>query len=292
MNEKSASILLAAVIIARATSYYFIKIGMQGLDVFNLLSVRFAIATILLTALFFKKLHPMTQSTFTHGTILGVAFFAVMAFEFLALKTAAASTVAFLENTSIVIVPILIAITTRSLPTKSALVGIAVTILGVGFLTYNPGGFSLSQGEIYALLAALSYAVVILLTARYASGRDDSFQLGYLQVFWIFIFSTAATFLLETPQMPQSQTEWTAILALAVVCTGFGFTLQPVAQQHTTTERAGMFCALNPLCATIMGTTLLGETLSVYKLLGITCIIIGLTLPIILDSREKKKQIQ
>ena len=53
-----------------------------------------------------------------------------------------------------------------------------------------------------------------------------------------------------------------------------------------------MFCALNPLCATIMGTTLLGETLSVYKLLGIACIIVGLTLPIILNSLEKKKQIQ
>lgn len=291
MNEKSASVLLAAVIIARATSYYFIKIGMQGLDVFNLLAVRFAIATILLTALFFKKLHPMTRSTFAHGAVLGVAFFAVMAFEFLGLKTAASSTVAFLENTSIVLVPILIAITTRSLPTKSALIGIAVTVLGVGFLTYTPGGLSLSRGEIYALLAALSYAVVILLTARYAA-RDDSFQLGYLQVFWIFIFSTAATLLVETPRMPQNQTEWMVILVLAVVCTGFGFTLQPVAQQHTSTERAGMFCALNPLCATIMGTTLLGETLSVYKLLGITCIIIGLTLPILLDSREKKTQIQ
>ena len=290
MNEKSASVLLAAVIIARATSYYFIKIGMQGLDVFNLLAVRFAIATILLTALFFKKLHPMTRSTFAHGAVLGVAFFAVMAFEFLGLKTAS-STVAFLENTSIVLVPILTAIVTRSLPNKSALMGIAVTVLGVGFLTYTPGGLSLSRGEIYALLAALSYAVVILLTARYAA-RDDSFQLGYLQVFWIFIFSTAATLLVETPRMPQNQTEWMVILVLAVVCTGFGFTLQPVAQQHTSTERAGMFCALNPLCATIMGTTLLGETLSVYKLLGIACIIIGLTLPILLDSREKKTQIQ
>lgn len=47
MSEKSASVLLAAVIIARATSYYFIKIGMKGLDVFNLLAVRFFVAVIL-----------------------------------------------------------------------------------------------------------------------------------------------------------------------------------------------------------------------------------------------------
>ena len=87
MSEKSASVLLAAVIIARATSYYFIKIGMEGLDVFNLLAVCFFVAVLLLTLLFHKRLYPMTKSTLLHGTILGVVFFAVMAFEFMALKT-------------------------------------------------------------------------------------------------------------------------------------------------------------------------------------------------------------
>ncbi len=286
MTEKSATILLAAVIVARATSYYFIKIGMQGLDVFNLLSVRFYVATLLLTVLFFKKLRPMTKRTLTHGTILGLFFFCVMAFEFLALKTAESSTVAFLENTSIVIVPILIAITTRTLPEKSALLGVAVTVLGIGFLTYTPGGLSLARGEIFALMAALCYAVVILLTDRFASA-DDSFQLGFLQVAWIAALSTAASFLAETPRLPQGRVEWMVILVLAVVCTGFGFTLQPVAQKYTSAERAGMFCALNPLCATMMGISLLGESLSLYKLLGIACIIAGLTVPML--WKEKKK---
>lgn len=83
--------------------------------------------------------------------------------------------------------------------------------------------------------------------------------------------------------------EWGVILVLAIVCTGFGFTLQPVAQRHTTPERAGMFCALNPMCATIMGVTLLGETLSLYKIAGILCIVTGLTVPILIESRKKKQ---
>lgn len=260
MSEKSASVLLASVVIARATSYYFIKIGMEGLDVFNLLAVRFFVAVFLLALLFHKRLYPMTKSTLLHGTILGVVFFAVMAFEFMALKTSPSSTVSFLENTSIVLVPLLIALTTRTLPTKAAILGVAITIVGVGFLTYTPGGFALTRGEIFALIAALNYATVIILTARFAA-TDDPFQLGFLQVLWIFILSSLATFLTETPRWPENHVEWTVILMLAVVCTGFGFTLQPMAQRHTTPERAGMFCALNPMCATIMGVTLLGETL-------------------------------
>lgn len=285
MSEKSASILLAAVIIARATSYYFIKIGMEGLDVFNLLAVRFFVAVLLLALLFNKRLHPMKKSTLIHGTILGVVFFILMA-----LKTSPSSTVSFLENTSIVLVPLLIAITTRTLPKASAIFGVAITILGVGFLTYTPGNFALTRGEIFALSAALSYAVVILLTARFAE-KDDPFQLGFLQILWIFLLSTFATFLTETPRWPETHVEWTVVLVLAVVCTGFGFTLQPVAQRHTTPERAGMFCALNPMCATIMGITLLGETLSSYKVAGILCIVTGLTVPILIESR-KKKQLQ
>lgn len=288
MSEKSASILLAAVIIARATSYYFIKIGMEGLGVFNLLAVRFFVAVLLLALLFHKRLHPMKRNTLIHGTILGVVFFALMAFEFMALKTSPSSTVSFLENTSIVLVPLLIAITTRTLPTKAAILGVIITIIGVGFLTYTPGGFALTRGEIFALSAALSYAIVILLTARFAEG-DDPFHLGFLQILWIFILSTLAAFLVETPRWPENQVEWGVVLMLAVVCTGFGFTLQPVAQRHTTPERAGMFCALNPMCATIMGVTLLGETLSSYKMAGILCIVIGLTVPILMESRKKKK---
>lgn len=288
MSEKSASVLLAAVIIARATSYYFIKIGMEGLDVFNLLAVRFFVAVLLLALLFHKRLYPMTKSTLLHGTILGVVFFAVMAFEFMALKTSPSSTVSFLENTSIILVPLLVALITRTLPKKSAIFGAVITIIGVGFLTYTPGRIALTRGEIFALIAALNYATVIILTARFAA-TDDPFQLGFLQVLWIFILSSLATFLTETPRWPENHVEWTVILMLAVVCTGFGFTLQPVAQRHTTPERAGMFCALNPMCATIMGVTLLGETLSLYKIAGILCIVTGLTVPILIESRKKKQ---
>lgn len=279
---------MAAVIISRATSYYFIKIGMEGLDVFNLLAVRFFVAVILLALLFHERLHPMKKSTLIHGTILGVVFFVLMAFEFMALKTSPSSTVSFLENTSIVLVPLLIGITTRTLPKASAIFGVAITILGVGFLTYTPGGFALTRGEVFALIAALNYATVIILTSRFAE-EDDPFQLGFFQILWIFILSSLATFLTETPRWPENRVEWTTIFMLAVVCTGFGFTLQPVAQRHTTPERAGMFCALNPMCATIMGVTLLGETLSPHKVAGILCIVTGLTVPILIESRKKKQ---
>ena len=56
MSERRAEVLLAAVIIARSTSFVFNKIGLRTMDAFNMLAVRFLLAFVLLAALFGKKL--------------------------------------------------------------------------------------------------------------------------------------------------------------------------------------------------------------------------------------------
>lgn len=85
--------------------------------------------------------------------------------------------------------------------------------------------------------AALLYAAAIIATDRF-SHHDDPLTVGIVQVGML------------------------GVLALAIVCTGFGFTLQPVAQSHTSAERAGLFCALSPACATLFGAVLLHEKIT------------------------------
>ena len=76
--------------------------------------------------------------------------------------------------------------------------------------------------------------------------------------------------------MPQTGREWAMVLALALVCSCFGFTFQPVAQRYVSAERAGQFCALNPLSATILGTIFLHERLGLWGLIGAVLILAGI----------------
>ncbi len=46
--------------------------------------------------------------------------------------------------------------------------------------------------------------------------------------------------------LPTAPAEWGSLAALIVVCTGFGFTLQPVAQSRLSADVAGLLCALSP----------------------------------------------
>lgn len=285
MKQRSAEILLASVIVARATSLLFSKLSMRSMEPFNLTGLRFTLAFAVLLLLFRRKLKGVRPVTILRGFALGAAFFATIAAELFGLRATDSSTTSFLENTAIVWVPLMEAAIHRSRLRGRTLGSALVTLLGVGLLTLGKSGFRLGHGELLCLLAALLYATAILLTARF-SREDDPLVLGILQVGFIGLLGLAASFLLETPRLPQSGGEWGMILMLALVCSCFGFTLQPVAQRYVSAERAGTFCALNPLTAAILGTVFLHERLGLWGLAGAALILTGILIQS-LGERQK-----
>ena len=112
--------------------------------------------------------------------------------------------------------------------------------------------------------------------------------LGIVQVGTLGLLALVSSFVFEAPHLPQSGTQWLMIAGLAVICTGFGFTLQPVAQSHTTAQRAGLFCALSPACATLLGAAVLREHISVMGMCGIALILLSLLVPQLSQLAEKK----
>lgn len=128
------------------------------------------------------------------------------------------------------------------------------------------------------MLAALLYASAILVTDRLTHGGIDPLLAGVVQVGTIGVLAISASLLTEIPRLPSGAMEWLGIVMLAVVCTGFGFTLQPVAQSGTTADRAGMFCALNPLVASVLGVVFLHEHLAPQGIFGALLILSGILL--------------
>ena len=276
LTRRQAEGLLAAVIIARSTSYLLAKLGLREMGTFTLLSLRFLLAFALLALLFGRRLREVRRSTVLRGMLLGGVFFLVMTAELTGLRKTDSATTSFLENTAVVFVPLMEAVLRRRWPRPGVLLGGGVTVLGIGLLTLRHG-LALGGGEGWCLLAAVTYAAAILLTDR-LSRKEDPLLLGVLQVGFLGLFGLAAACLAETPRLPGNGTEWAVVLALAVVCSGFGFTLQPVAQRYTTVERAGAFCALNPLTAAVLGRVFLGETFGVQGILGAGCVVLGILL--------------
>ena len=288
LSRRGAELLLAGVIIARATSYLFSKLILEGMGLFNLLGVRFMLAFALLAVLLFPRLKSPDWKTVAAGAVMGGMFFLVMTAELSGLKRTSSGNTAFLENTAIVLVPLLQAVLGRRLPKGKVILSALLCLTGVGVLTLG-GGVGFGAGECWCLLAAFLYACTILVTDRLSHSGIDTLAAGIVQVGVIGALSLAASFLTETPRLPSGTTEWLGIVMLAVVCTGFGFTLQPVAQSGTTAERAGMFCALNPMVAAALGVIFLNEPFTAKTVIGGVLILLGILLSELPERQGKRR---
>ena len=274
-SARGAELLLAGVIMVRATSGLFTKVGLRSLDPFNLIGLRFGIAFVILALVFHRRLLRIHRSTLLRGFLLGTVFFALMGMETLALRRTAVSTVSFLENTAIVWVPLAVAVLTRKLPSWKTMVSVAVTISGVFCMTIGGGGLQIGAGELLCLGGSLLYTASILMTAKF-SREEDPVLLGMIQVGFMAAYAWGASFLFEAPAIPAAPVTWGAILYTAVICTVFGFTLQPVAQKRVSVDRAGLFCAISPLTAMTTGAIFLHERPGAFALAGAAVILLGI----------------
>lgn len=286
MKPNQAELLLAAVICIRATSYLFSKVALQSLEPFNLLAIRFLLAFLLLCFITRSRMRGLKPKTVCRGAALGGAFFLTMGCEMLGLLTTDSSVTSFLENSAVVIVPLLQAVFLRRFPKPMILISGLVTMTGIGFLTLQgTGSVQFTTGQLFCIGAAFFYAAAIIITDRF-SHDDDPLILGVLQVGFIGLFSLCASLTFETTHLPVQPEVWGAIAILSVICTGFGFTLQPVAQRGTTAERAGLFCAINPLTATLLGVLVLHERFGLQSLLGGGLVLFGIILSKLGDRKR------
>jgi len=260
-------LLLVAVILTRSTSGLFTKLLLESMGTFTLLTYRFLPAFLLLALLFLPRLKKMNLRMLRHGIVIGVLYFCLMAAETIGLNTAAMSMAVFLENTNVLLVPLAEAILLRRAPKLVVLVCCIVSVVGIALLTLRGGHLGISSGELLFLLAALFGTGVIITTDRY-SRQDDPLVLGVIQVGVIGVLSLAVALLTETPQLPQRPMDWVSIASLIIVCTGFSYTLQPVAQSRVSSEKTALFFAMSTVFATFLGVIFLQETFSPLNVVG------------------------
>jgi len=293
ISFKTGCLLMAALSIARGSSFLFSKHLLGSMEPLNLLGIRFLLAFLILFLLFSRKViadikdNPRVISV---SLLLGGVYFLCMAAELTGLQYTTASTCSFLENSAIVIVPVIEAFLLRRFPKPVIIASTIITFLGIGLIVFHGStgaaaaggslltGSHLGLGEILCMIAALTYAAAIIITDR-ISKKYDPMTLGILYVGFMGLMGILASFFVETPHLPDGGSQWIMLLALAILCTAFGFTIQPVAQRPLSSETAGIICAVDPLTTAILGWLLMGDALGILGITGAILILAGIILP-------------
>ena len=90
-TQQRADSMLALVAMAWGSSYLLMKIGLDGIPPFCIIALRFGIAFIAVSLLFFKKFKKTTKRVMMKGAVLGLFLFGLFAFLMHGLQTTSAS---------------------------------------------------------------------------------------------------------------------------------------------------------------------------------------------------------
>lgn len=288
-TQGRADALIALVSLAWGSSYLLMKVGLGSVPPFYLVALRFGIAFLAVALLFARQLRRTTARTLARSAVLGVFLFGLFAFLMHGLETTSASNAGFLTSLTVVLVPVLHALARRRMPARPVVVGALLALAGIALLSFQ-GTLAPHPGDALCIAGALSYAVHILLTDRFAR-RGDALLLGVWQLGFAALYGLACSFAFETPVLPATGAQWGAVLGLALVCSAFGFVAQPVAQRHTTPEHTGMLFALEPVSSAAFAFAFLGETLSVAGVAGAALVLAGVLVASEVLGKPRRAQV-
>ncbi|OME78356.1 EamA family transporter [Paenibacillus sp. FSL A5-0031] len=289
MKPLKADFLILMITLCWGSSYIFMKLGLNSIEEFNLIALRCGFAFLLSAALFHKSLRHTDLKTLKYAALLGLLLFGVFTGIMFGLKTTTTSNAGFLISLTVIFVPLIYVTVFKKKLKLSLVIGVFLAIIGIGFLTLN-SELRIYPGDFLCIMGALLYAIHILITDS-AAKTTNTLNLGILQLGFAGAYGLFFSFLFETPKLPNTSEGWVAVLVLSIVCSAFGYVVQPLAQKYTTPIRTGLIFSLEPLFAALFGFVFINEILPFKGYIGAALVLLGVLVSGWHGSNKKQKQL-
>ncbi len=245
---------------------------LEYLPPFTYLAIRFALATLLLWPLARGGSGAAPRRAWGLALSSGLFLASGYAFQTLGLRTAGASTAAFLTSLSVLLVPVIAALWGRRTEPR-VWTAVAVATLGLALLTLR-GVTPPRAGEALLLLCAVSFAGQILLLEG-AAADLDAVRLAAVQVGVVAIVSACFVPFERIPG-PVPLGVWWAVAALAGLASALAFLVQSWAQRFTPPSHVGLLFAFEPVSAAAASVLWIDERLTAAQWLGAALILAGI----------------
>jgi Predicted permease, DMT superfamily len=263
------------------STFVVVKNSLDRSSVLVFLALRFTLAGICM-ALFRPRIFRLTQREEVFaGVRLGFFMFGGYAFQTAGLRYTTASNSGFITGSSVVLVPLILALFWGKRATLWVFLGTIAAGAGLYFLTVPSSGVAhLNRGDVLTFFAAVSYAVHIILVGEYAREHSAA-ALSVLQVLscaamaWLTAFGAHAI-RWQPMRFESAGTLWLGITVCAIFATAVAFSLQLWAQQYTTPSHAAILFTLEPVFAVATSYLVLGERLGPRSLIGAALVLAGI----------------
>ena len=180
------------------STFVVVKNALADVSVFMYLAVRFALAAAVMAIVFWRSLRGLTRGAIWAGVQIGFFMFAGYAFQTTGLKFTSPSKAAFITGSSVVIVPLMLAVFGKRRVNVWIWAGALAALAGLYFLTVPPEGLGgLNRGDPVVFGCAVMFALHMIVIGRYVEHHSVG-ALAVIQVATTALLSTIALPLLAS----------------------------------------------------------------------------------------------
>jgi len=264
------------------STFVLIKDVVARMPVADFLAVRFAIAALVMLALFGRPVWQLGRRQVIRGLLLGVVYGAGQLLQTWGLSLIAPSVSGFATGMYVVFTPILAMLLLRQ--RMAGIVWLAVLLSTAGLALLSLNGVSVDLGVWLTLASAALYALHIVGLGQW-SRQGEAFGMSAVQMVAI-----AAVCLLATaphgPMLPPDRSAWLAVLYMALVAGAGAMLMQTWAQSHLPAARAAIVMTTEPVFAATFAVALGSDVLSWRMLLGGGLILAAMYLVELMPRRD------
>ena len=280
-SRAKAALALALCSLLWGVTFVVVKNALGHASVFLFLAVRFTVAAALMVAFYARAFARFEREDLFAGIRLGCFMFLGYAFQTAGLQYTTPAKSGFVTGSSVVLVPLLLALFWGRRLSRGAYAGAFVAVVGLYFLTIPSEGLAyLNRGDVLTFVAAALYAVHIILVGEYTRQHSSRLlsvvQVAACAVMAWFTAGTAAAIRWQPVRFDWRFELLAGVLICAVFATAVAFSIQLWAQQYTSSSHAAILFTLEPVFAVITSYVLMGERLGARAVVGAVFVLAGI----------------
>lgn len=284
-----AELWLLAITVFWSATFPIIKNALSDISPIVFLAVRFSLATIILLPFAYKSLQSLNTKSFRESGWLSLTYFFGFILQIIGLQYTTATKSAFITGTFVVLTPFFQAVIEKKMPDRGSLIGVFMVFIGILLLAGQNNGItqfiaelggSFNLGDFLTLLCAVFYSTYIVQMDMISHKYDVKF-LTLMQLMLTAVLAIASAIVFPMVGLGTSVFSPTygvlgALLYTALFASILTTFVQTKFQKYTSPTKAGIIFSFEPIFATILAVTFLGEIITPIGIAGGVLIFAGI----------------
>jgi drug/metabolite transporter (DMT)-like permease len=276
--QLAVELLLVSAAAIWGFTFPLVKDALAHIAPLEFLAIRFAIATLVLCAIWPRAARDGLRTGRTAGLMAGGLLAAGHIFQTLGLERTLSTNAGFITGLYVVFTPLFAAFLLRRRPEPVVLGGVALTVAGLALMSLHVTNraIDVNVGDLLVLACAIAYGGQIVAIARYAPEMDARVLL--IQQLAVTAVVLAVLMPLQPITVPSGGAVRNALLATALGSSAFGIGVQTWGQKFISPTRAAVIYASEAPFAALFANLLAHERLTGRAWIGAALIGLGIVI--------------